>query len=147
LAPAAIDRVLEIVHTVVPEGPVYVVEVQLRGRSGSRVVDVYLDSDEGLNVDDMARFSREIGFLLEAEDVIAGAYRLNVSSPGADRPLRLPRQFGKHLGRTLELSREGESVRGVLQAADAESLTLRMGEKDLRVAFNEIGEARVVLPW
>jgi ribosome maturation factor RimP len=148
LAPAANEKVLDIVRTIVPEGPVYVVEVQVRGRSGSRVVDVYLDSDEGLDVGRLARYSREIGFLLEAGDVIEGAYRLNVSSPGAERPLRMPRQFTKHVGRTLEVRRgEEEPLRGVLQAADAEFLTLRLEDSDLRMAFNEIGEARVVLPW
>ncbi|NNE70248.1 MAG: ribosome maturation factor RimP, partial [Rhodothermales bacterium] len=125
-----------------------IVDIVVRGRQGSRVVEVFLDSDDGIGLDQLASFSREVGFLLEAEDVIKGKYRLNVSSPGADRPLTLPRQMRKHVGRKLSVKREeGKPVQGVLQSADDEGITLKKGKEEVRLAFDSIQEARVVLPW
>lgn len=140
-------RIQEIVEAIIPES-VYLVEVIVRGRQGSRVVEVYLDSDEGMGIKDLASYSRQVGARLEEEDVVRGHYTLNVSSPGADRPLRVPRQFPKHVGRTLAVDRlEGESVKGELAGVDSEALTLRVGKEDVRLAFSEIKEALVVLPW
>lgn len=143
-----VDRVRKIVETVVPLDEVYIVDIVVRGRQGSRVVEVYLDSDDGVGLDQLASYSREVGFLLEAEDVIKGHYRLNVSSPGADRPMTLPRQMRKHVGRTLAVKQgEGDSVEGVLKAADEEGIVLKKGKQEVRLAFDTIQEARVVLPW
>lgn len=143
-----VDRVRKIVETVVPLDEVYIVDIVVRGRQGSRVVEVYLDSDDGVGLDQLASYSREAGFLLEAEDVIKGHYRLNVSSPGADRPMTLPRQMRKHVGRTLAVKQgEGDSVEGVLKAADEEGIVLKKGKQEVRLAFDTIQEARVVLPW
>lgn len=131
---------------------VYIVEIVVRGRQGSRLVEVFLDSDEGVGLDYLAAYSREIGFLLEAEEIVKGRYRLNVSSPGADRPIRLPRQMKKHVGRKLAVtSGEGDPVEGVLVAADDNgiTLTLKKGKvkEEVKLAFETIQEARVVLPW
>ncbi len=150
-APAAlalVDRVRKIVETVVPMDEVYIVEIVVRGRQGSRVVEVFLDSDEGVGLDQLASYSREVGFLLEAEEIVKGHYRLNVSSPGADRPIRMPRQMKKHVGRKLAVkSSEGDSVEGVLKAADDDGITLKRGKEEVKLAFETIQEARVVLPW
>lgn len=143
-----VDRVRKIVETVVPMDEVYIVEIVVRGRQGSRVVEVFLDSDEGVGLDQLASYSREVGFLLEAEEIVKGHYRLNVSSPGADRPIRMPRQMKKHVGRKLAVkSSEGDSVEGVLKAADDDGITLKRGKEEVKLAFETIQEARVVLPW
>ncbi len=154
-APAAlalVDRVRKIVETVIPKDEVYIVEIVVRGRQGSRVVEVFLDSDDGVGLDHLASYSREVGFLLEAEEIVKGHYRLNVSSPGADRPIRLPRQMKKHVGRKLAAtSSAGDSVEGVLKAADNDSITLSLKKgkvkEEVKLAFETIQEARVVLPW
>ena len=147
-AAAIEDRIGGLVESVIPGDSVYLVEVVVRGRQGSRVVEVYLDSDGGMGVDELARYSREVGFLLEAEDLVKGKYRLDVSSPGADRPLRLPRQLPKHVGRTLAVRTEsGEELKGVLKEASAGRLVLAGNGEDVALDFDRIQEAKVVLPW
>ena len=127
---------------------VYIVDLNLRGRTGSRVVEVYLDSDEGLGVDQLASFSREISFLLESADIVKGKYNLNVSSPGADRPLKLPRQFAKHVGRTLEVKTQSdEHVQGKLKAVKDQQVVLFGESGEVSVPFEDIQEAKVMLPW
>lgn len=149
-----IDRVRQIVEGVITNTKLFIVDIEIRGQKGSRVVDIYLDSEEPLGVGDLARVSREVGFLLETEDVIAGRYNLNVSSPGADRPLRHPRQYRKHIGRTLsvEWRKEGadeiDVVLGDLLDVEGETIVLSDGPSQaVRIPYHQIEAARVQLPW
>ncbi len=134
----------------------YVVEVSVRGRPGNRVVEVFLDADAGAALGAIAEASRRLSFLLDAEDLIPDAYTLNVSSPGADRPLVLPRQYAQHVGRMLRVRYQadaadaGEEVTltGTLVAADGASVTVETREKlAVEISHAALREARVVLPW
>lgn len=129
----------------------YVVDVEVRGQQGSRVIEVFAASDEGAGLDDLAKLSRELEFLLDAEDAVKGRYTLNVSSPGADRPLRLPRQYRHHLGRTLTVTTEtpdGPSARtGTLAAVHDDAFELEVDGRTERIAYADVTDARVQLPW
>ena len=129
----------------------FVVDVQVRGQKGSRVIEVFVDSDGGLGTDDLAEISRDLGFLLETEDVVKGRYHLNVSSPGADRPLVLPRQYAKHVGRTLAVQTgsgdEAHARAGTLTAVRDDSFDLEHDGETETIAFADVTEARVQLPW
>ncbi|GIV61309.1 MAG: ribosome maturation factor RimP [Rhodothermaceae bacterium] len=145
------ERVRAIVEEVIAGTSHYVIDVQVRGRKGSRVVEVFLDSDAPLHVDELARLNREIGFLLDVEDVVDGKYHLNVSSPGVDRPLRLPRQYRKNVGRVLRVRyRAGDvprTLQGELTAVDEDGIELTVGGRAERISFADIEEAKVQLPW
>jgi ribosome maturation factor RimP len=80
-----------------------VIDVEFRheGRRGGRVLRLYLDKDGGPNMDDLSRVSRQLGELLDARDVVEGAYTLEVSSPGINRPLKLPEHFTRFIGKTV----------------------------------------------
>ena len=145
------DRVRAVVDDVLTDSQLFVVDVVVRGVFGSRAVEIYIDGDKPVDVAVLARLGREIGFMLDSEEVIEGKYQLTVSSPGLDRPLKMPRQFGKQVGRRLriKLSEEGVSkVEGELTEVAPEYVTLALpnGEKK-QISFGEISEARIVLPW
>ncbi len=133
----------------------YVVDVSVRGFKGSRVVTIFVDTDAGIGIDIVGKMSREIGFSLEEGEVIEGKYTLDVSSPGATKPLELPRQYPRHVGRPFSVkyrdSESGDNVKaeGTLSAADASSLTLQPdgGADPLVIAFSDVVEAKVKLPW
>lgn len=145
------SRIHALADEVASEGDLYIVEVQVRGQKGSRVLDVYADADEGAGLDDLARLSRDLEFLLDTEDVVKGRYTLNVSSPGADRPLLLLRQYPQHLGRTLKVTTEtgGETAvrTGTLKAVSDGHLDLEVEGTSERIDFNDVTDARVQLPW
>ena len=148
------DRVRDLAGEVIAGSPLYLVDLAVRGQKGSRVVEIFVDSDEGLSVDELARVSREVGFLLETEEVIDGKYKLNVSSPGIDRPLVLPRQFKKNIGRRLEVQVQPEeggskkTLQGELVSADEEGIELAFGNKETRrIRYAEVARAKIQLPW
>lgn len=129
----------------------FIVDLQVRGRKGSRVVEVYLDGDDGVNVDDMATLSRELAFLLDTEDLIKGKYHLNVSSPGDDRALVMERQYQRHVGKELQVLvnredggiwTEGENL-GVKDGV----LTLQTKKGAEEISLSDVSKARIKLPW
>ena len=79
------------------------VDVQFRPESGGLTLRIIIFSESGVNVDDCAKVSREIGHLLEVEDVIEHSFRLEVSSPGLDWPLRSKRDFLRYKGRKVKV--------------------------------------------
>lgn len=144
-------RIRGFVDELIAHTQLFVVDVNLRGRKGSQVIEVFVDSEEALNVDRLAEISRELGFLLETEDVIKGKYNLIVSSPGVDRPLKDVRQYRKNIGRSFNVTvaREGESevVRGTLVDVEEEHIVLKEKNNESIIPFALIEKAIVQLPW
>jgi len=149
---SAEERISELVNELTASTPMYVVEVVLRGRKGSRVLDVFVDSDESLDVDALARLSRELSVILDVEDLIDGHFNLNVSSPGLDRPLVSPRQFRKNIGRRIAITDSsavsGGQLEGVLVEAGSEDFEIETTEgRRERFARSDSLEVRVLPPW
>ena len=115
---------------------------------GSRLV-VTVDKPGGIDVEAVAGATRLISRLLDEHDPVpGGAYTLEVSSPGVERPLRTPDHFRRHVGDKVKVKTqpgvEGDRrVEGVLDAADVEGVTI--GER--RLAYAEIERARTVFEW
>lgn len=140
------------VDQLLPDYDLFLVDLTVRGHQGSRVFEVFLDSSGVVSVDILARFSRRLESFLDEE--IQGAYRLEVSSPGADRPLTHRLQFPKHVGRVLTVrhrSVESEedvlSSTGELIAADDSTIVLRTKTDTISVTHDNLIDGVVQLPW
>jgi ribosome maturation factor RimP len=77
--------------------------LELQGTGNDAVLRIYIDSANGIGVAECASVSREVSALLDVEDPIDVAYRLEVSSPGFDRPLVKPEHFVAWQGREAKL--------------------------------------------
>ena len=77
------------------------VELQLQQRKGRWHVRIFVDTANGVSLEDCRYLSLEIGRVLDAEDLIPTSYVLEVSSPGLDRPLRTERDFQRQLRRMV----------------------------------------------
>ncbi len=151
---ALCERIAALVEEVLADSAAFLVEVQARGARGSRVVDIFVDSEGPLGSDDLTKISRETGFLLDVENAVEGRYTLNVSTPGLDRPLSLPRQYRKNVGRDLrvryatgEANENAEVVGALLSVADDAIEVAASGSGALRIPFDDVVRAQVQLPW
>lgn len=80
------------------------VEVELAGQSGTRILRLYIDKPGGgIGLGDCTAVSQFLNPLLDAEDFISDNYILEVSSPGIDRPLRKPGDFVRFAGESITL--------------------------------------------
>jgi ribosome maturation factor RimP len=90
-----------------------------------------VDGDNGVAISDCVAISRHVGFHLEEENAIEQAYRLEVSSPGIDTPLKSFRQFQKNINRSLKIKlSDGNTKEGKLINAEESGLTIQENVKE-----------------
>ncbi|SOD64655.1 ribosome maturation factor RimP [Streptomyces zhaozhouensis] len=150
-----IDRLRELVQPLATEHAMDLEEVKITTAGRRRVLQVVVDTDEGVGLDACAELSRQISEALDADDLMGGdTYVLEVTSPGAERPLTEPRHYRRSVGRLLWLRpHQGADVVARLVAVDEEGVDVEVpGEKGRkatprRFAFSEIAKARVELEF
>ena len=108
-----------------------------------------VDKDGGVDLDDVAAATREVSRLLDESDVMGGgSYTLEVSSPGVDRPLTLPRHWRRNAGRLVKASLSGgDEVTGRIGAVDDEGAVLDVEGDPQRVEFADVSKARIQIEF
>jgi ribosome maturation factor RimP len=97
-------KVREIAERVGASEGIEIVEVQLLGGGGSRLLRIFIDKPEGVTHADCEFISQQVGTILDVEDVIPGSrYTLEVSSPGVERKLTKPREFERFVGQKVKV--------------------------------------------
>ena len=109
---AVIQKVREIAERVGGSEGVEIVDVQLLGGGGSRVLRIFIDKPQGVTHADCEFMSMNVGTILDVEDVIPGGrYTLEISSPGVERKLTRPQEYERFLGRKIKVSLR-EAIQG-----------------------------------
>lgn len=149
------QRVTELVEEKIADRPDLFI-VSIKFHSNGKLM-ILVDGDNGIGIDDCVKISRHVGFHLEEENTIETAYNLEVSSPGIDMPLTLPRQYAKNIGRQLSVkTTTGNKREGKLLAADENTVTIeeKVKEKGKKaelveavIPVNEINEAKVLISF
>ncbi len=130
-----LNAVRTLVEPVLEDMDKELVHVEYLREQGGWVLRLYVDKmgSMGITLDELARVNREVGVLLDVEDIISGSYRLEVSSPGLDRPLGKIEDCDRFAGKsafvvTREFVDGKRRFRGILQGAVDGSLVVE--EKD-----------------
>ena len=145
------EHLQETIKAFVGKRDATVVGLVCRGEGKAPVIELFIDNEQGVTLDLCREVSRDLQPLLDKE--LPGArYRLVVSSPGLERPLRHPWQYRKHVGRTLDLILVAEgsaTVSGRLMAVSEQGITVEQtGGGDHKIlSFDNIATATVRLPW
>ncbi|HJS90206.1 MAG TPA: ribosome maturation factor RimP [Steroidobacteraceae bacterium] len=142
------ERLIALIEPLVGRLGYELVELEQTSGRGSAVVRLFIDSPEGVGLEDCERVSREVSAVLDVEDPIPTAYTLEVSSPGFDRVLRTRAHFARFVGSRVfvELSAAREGRRrytGKLLSADEAGIALEVDGQRVPVSFAEIGKARL----
>jgi ribosome maturation factor RimP len=115
------------------------------------VLKIYIESAEGINVDDCARVSRQVSAILDVEDPIPGEYMLEVSSPGVERRLFKPEHFnvckGEKVQITLRQAFDGRrKFKGLLCGLEDEEVVIRVDDaQEIVLPMDSIERARVLI--
>jgi ribosome maturation factor RimP len=122
------------------------VEYQSQGRHS--LIRVYIDSPRGINVDDCAAVSQQVGSILDVEDPITGEYTLEVSSPGMDRLLFKLEQYSGYVGEVVELRLrspyEGRrKYKGILKGIEGDDIVIHVDDHEYLLPHGAIEKARV----
>jgi ribosome maturation factor RimP len=145
------DKLFGLLEPVVAGLGYELLEVEWASAGRASLVRVFIDrSDEGgIGLDDCERVSRAIGAALDAADPIGHEYRLEVSSPGFDRPLRTAAHFERFAGGEarieLAVPLEGRRrFRGRLGPVTDGMVTIEVDRKEWRLPLSGISQARLV---
>lgn len=150
------EHILTLANNHLKNGSLFVTGIKI-GSGNS--IQVFIDGDEGVTIADCVALSRAIEGNLDREQL---DFSLDVSSHGAVSPLVMPRQYKKHLGRTLEVKlKSGDKVEGTLTEISETNFMLEFTERENKpigkgkinvvkqtlVNFSEIKEAKIKLKY
>jgi ribosome maturation factor RimP len=146
------ERLRAVIEPVVT-GLGYDLEELSVSRAGRRhLVRVIVDGDGGVSLDAVAEVSRAVSAALDGAEeaggeLIAGEYQLEVSSPGVDRPLTLPRHWRRNVGRLVKVTVRAPAgdrqVTSRVFAADDERVTLEVAGERTELTYPQLGPGRV----
>jgi ribosome maturation factor RimP len=124
-----------------------IIELKLSRYKSSHRVQVYVDSDNGVSLDDCSRLSAVIGSIIEENGVISSRYILEVSSPGLDRPLMTSRDFSRRIGERIEVyfdDVESAPVQGELISAGESSIELKLDDGKKKIDLVKVKKGKII---
>jgi ribosome maturation factor RimP len=119
-------------------------DVEVRSAGRRRIVRVLVDGDGGVSLDQVAALTQAVSDVLDRSDVLGDApYTLEVSSPGVDRPLTLPRHWRRNVGRLVLVRTGGEELLGRIGSADEHGIELDLEPGLRRLTYSAVSRAVV----
>ncbi len=111
-------------------------------------VRIFLDKSDGITIDDCVYMSRRIGDLIDVYLGDIGAYRLEVSSPGPERPLKKKDDFQRFKGNrvrieTIELIDGRKKFTGILKGISNDVVELSIDRQIVEIHYEQIGKAKI----
>ena len=151
---AMLNNVRERVDKVIAHEGYELVDVEFVPQPGRFILRLFIDTvppgtrDRGVTVDDCTHVSRIVSDLLDAEDLVAGQYDLEVSSPGLYRPLTKPAHFDRVIGERVKVKLfekigDRRVFTGVLVEHAAGRLVLDLGQERVELSLDKIAKANL----
>ncbi len=144
------DAARRVAGPVIEEMGCELAEVRFVMEGGRWRLQIFIDKPGGITIDDCEAVSREIDTLIEVEDFIQGAYILEVSSPGLDRPLYKPADYMRFNGKLAKVKTNAaidgqKAFTGRIDSPDEEgfSLVIHDGRKIVYIKYGQVEKARL----
>lgn len=131
-------------------------DIDINGSGRARTLRVLIDRDGGVDLEAITSVTQALGPVLdespEVAAVLPGAYLLEVSSPGLERPLRTPAHYRRAIGSEISLKSRDETGaverrRAVVTGADADAVEIEIDGARERVEYDRIVQGRTVFEW
>jgi ribosome maturation factor RimP len=145
---AILSKLEEMVAPVFARLGMELVDRELGMDGGILVLRLYIDKDGGVSLGDCELASRSIGDLIDVEGVVRGSYRLEVSSPGLNRPLKKREDFSRFAGRVIRLKTrepiDGRgNYKGKLLGLEGDDIAIVVDGMKFMVPFDMVAKARI----
>lgn len=123
------------------------IELTIAGKR--RLLRVAVDKDGGVSMDDIADATKEVSRILDEADAMGQQpYTLEVTSPGVDRPLTLPRHWRRNKGHLVKVTlTDGQTLDGRLIESDDQLVTIDVGGTTHEVALDDVNKARIQIEF
>ena len=121
----------------------------VRAHNKDAILRIYIDHEDGIDVDDCAQVSHQVSAALDLEDPISVAYFLEVSSPGLERPLFKIEHFSSVIGEKIKLTLKiaadnRRNWQGIIQAVEGDTITIKVEESEQQFVLSNILKANLL---
>lgn len=144
------ENIVQIAEEITSSSGFFLIDIVMRGTERNRVIEVFIDGEKNITAKDCAEISRKLNEVFEEKELIKAAYRLDVSSPGIDRPLLYLKQYPKHINRKFEIifssDDKKKKLKGILIKIEGEYLTF-LTNKEQVINFKDIIDANVLVSF
>ena len=145
-------NIKEIAENVIENSGYFLIDFLVRGFGKNTVIEIFIDGENYISADDCSKVSREINDRLSSTIQPEDNYRLDVSSPGVDKPLKFIQQFPKHLNKKFDVSykkgTETKKITGKLTEVKGEVLRFLLNnDEELMLDFKDILKAKVIISF
>ena len=141
------SKIEEIVHA----SGFLLVDTVFRGSDKEPIVEVFIDSAKGVTTEECADISRKLHEFLEDEEIINQSFRLDVSSPGIDRPLKFLEQYHKNIDRKFKIKYSSNETtsefEGKLKSVNDTQLCFNVKKEEVTVDFAQVVSAKVLISF
>ncbi len=146
------ENIKKIASEIAEQNGFFLIDLVIRGNNNKRVLEVFIDGESYVSAEDCAKVSREINEQIENLPNLSSSYRLDVSSPGVDRPLVFLKQFPKNVNKNFELSYteddQTKKLNGKLIKVENEDLIFKLKDnKEYIINFNKLKKAKVIVSF
>ena len=152
-----LTRIEALVQPILTDFGIELADLEFKREGSSWYLRLFIDKPGGVTLDDCADVSREVSTLFEVDDPIETAYRLEVSSPGIDRPLKKPADFERFAGQEVKIKtrtlldpdargHKRKTFTGELLGLDGSQVCLRQTDRrgcEIAIPLDEIVKANI----
>jgi ribosome maturation factor RimP len=147
LSQSIISTIDAMIRPMLDENGFELVDIEFVKEGGNRFLRVIVDKPEGIDIDDCSKISEYVSDKLDEQDPITEAYFLEVTSPGAERPLKKPADFHKAVNLNVFITTSEEiggkkEFEGILSSFDEENLVIKAGKKIYTLPYSKVATAR-----
>jgi len=146
---AVSDQIEQLVEAPIESLGYMLVGIEYIKNGHETVLRIYIDSEQGISIEDCERVSHQVSGILEVEDPISSAYSLEVSSPGFDRPLFKPRDFERFTGAEAKISMKlpiqgRRNFKGVLHGFSEGNILVEVDGEVYELPLTKLSKARLI---
>jgi ribosome maturation factor RimP len=143
------DQLTEMLRPAVEETGKKLLGIEFISAGKHSILRIYIEHENGINVDDCAEVSHQVSAILDVEDPISTEYSLEVSSPGLDRPLFTKSHYEEIIGETVNIKLSiplngRRKFKGELAAIEGDDIIVVVDGEDYRLNINNIEKANLV---
>jgi len=146
-----LSKITRLIEPILQVEQIELVDIELKGPRGNQLLRIFVDTESGITINQCAKLSRDISDVLDTENLFSSRYKLEVSSPGARRPLQTEKDFLRNKQRRVRViftdNDEKKTFQGTIKNAANGVLEIDNQEKALSIPIHNIVKANIIFQW
>jgi ribosome maturation factor RimP len=149
--PVSEEKIYQLIAPLCLEEKIHFYTSSIFGSGKNSVVRVVVDTDTGITLGQCQELSKKIADIFYRKDVFQGSYRLEVTSPGVNKPLEHDFEYKRNIGRQIKLNYHeagvGKSITGELLGYDEKAIRVKSDNDEISIPRASIDKAKIKLKW